>query len=125
MDDLFLVSGLQGCGDLVNNIECQCHWHRSPALDNPVQRFALHEFHGVEIVTVLLSKMKNRGDVRVAKASRGTSLTDKSEARRFIVQVARIDYFERHRATKIAIEGPISHTHRTATQLDRRTVVVG
>jgi len=28
-------------------------------------------------------------------------------------------------ATKIAIEGPISHTHRTATQLDRRTVVAG
>jgi len=81
MDDLFLVSGLQRCGDLVNNIEGQCHWHRPSALDDLLQRFAFHELHGIEIIAILRSEMKNRGHIRMAKSSCGPGLPHKAEAR--------------------------------------------
>src|SRR4029077_14424838 len=67
--------------------------------------------NGVEIIIVLRAEMKNGGNIRMAKASRGAGFADKSEASRLVVEVARVDNLECHWAAKIRIEGSVGHAH--------------
>jgi hypothetical protein len=62
-------------------------------------------------------------DVRMAHAGRSAGLSHKPPTGRFVADELGIDDLQRYRISKIYIERFVCHSHRTAAQFERRSVI--
>jgi phosphoglucomutase len=61
----------------------------------------------------------------MAHTGRSAGLSHKPSTGRFVADKSSVDDLQRYRISKIYIERFVSHSHRTATQFQRRSIVAG
>src|SRR6516225_396135 len=118
VNEFLLVHGSQSDGHLIHNLERQLHLQAATTLNEVPERLALDEFHRIEVVSAAFAQMENRGNVRMAEASRRARLAHKPKSSRFVAEIFFTNNLQSHRTLQFDIKRFVGDAHSATTQLD-------
>ena len=102
--------------DLEGDLDCFCGVEPDVPANLLIQRDALHKFHSIENLSVLLAQVSHGGDVWVTDCRRHARFALKALSGYLIAQKIRGDDLERDMAMQVCIECFVSDTHRSTSQ---------
>ncbi len=109
-------------GDLARNFQSDL-WRKPPtAFDQVLERFPFRKLHRIEIAVTALPKMKHGSNIGMANAGRCSCLAYKAPASRFVADKPGVNHLQRNRTSQVDIDCLVSHSHRTAAQLQQRSI---
>src|ERR1700674_1368640 len=123
MNQLLFRGDRQCAGHLECNVQGVDRFQRPLAFYTSLQGLSVDELHDVEIIFVIDTQIKDRGNVWVPERRGSARFAEKALARLIAFKIGGIDNLQANGKSQIRVIGFVGYPHGSPTKLPKATIL--